>query len=722
MRSIWQAAFLMSGAVLTAGGMLAGAEPPREVSGAVEMAGRLVRHHPYLFDAPTLSKLDECNRQMRETAQRIEKLSGSAKVRAQEEFAGLTARLPAILEKAYGLIRVSVEEGRATVAPPGPIALPGDAGGLLLRIDAGPGPERCVTPDFVDLTRTGERVAFDIASPGTTWAILSLMHMPADRTWLIVELRCAGGRSIRVPLEVKSPPHGRLKVTILSADTGQPAPAMVRLVWKYDNVDRVPSNAIEFAPQFDSQGHASGWRAANLPGRLGGHWWCVPGPFDMVVPPGEWEIAVRRGVEHVPLFETVRVDPGQTVEKALQPRRWVDMRKLGWWSGDDHVHCQILSEDDAQRLMAWVQAEDIHVANVLKMGDIYRTYFEQRGFGKEYRVVSGDTVLVPGQECPRTHDQIGHTISMNLTSMVRDTDRYYLYDLVFDAVYKQGGVSGYAHINSGIFHVHRDMTLNVPRGKACFGEILQFTQLGTDLYYDFLNLGFKLTASAGSDVPWGGTIGEVRCYAYLGRTPFSADAWFDAFRRGRTFVTNGPMIELRVNDALPGDQIDAAREGRLHVTARTWGDPDHVMPAKLEVIRHGEVVRAVEPSNPGQRELTIEWETEAGDGCWIAARADSTDGRRAHTTPVYVVRQGKRFWKRDAVDELIARRLESLRQIEDIVAEARRQVQNAGRPVDRPTSELGRQGPELLERVAAARRLYEDLRAEAARERQGQAR
>jgi hypothetical protein len=39
---------------------------------------------------------------------------------------------------------------------------------------------------------------------------------------------------------------------------------------------------------------------------------------------------------------------------------------------------RILSDADARNLMAWVQAEDIHLANVVKMGDIYRTYFEQR--------------------------------------------------------------------------------------------------------------------------------------------------------------------------------------------------------------------------------------------------------------------------------------------------------------------------------------------------------
>jgi hypothetical protein len=31
------------------------------------------------------------------------------------------------------------------------------------------------------------------------------------------------------------------------------------------------------------------------------------------------------------------------------------------------------------------------------------------------------------------------------------------------------------------------MSLNVPRGKVDFGQILQFNHLGTDLYYAFLS-------------------------------------------------------------------------------------------------------------------------------------------------------------------------------------------------------------------------------------------
>ena len=45
-----------------------------------------------------------------------------------------------------------------------------------------------------------------------------------------------------------------------------------------------------------------------------------------------------------------------------------------------------------EEAVALALTEDIHLANVVKMGDIYRTYFEQRGFGRDYRVVADDAL------------------------------------------------------------------------------------------------------------------------------------------------------------------------------------------------------------------------------------------------------------------------------------------------------------------------------------------
>ena len=103
---------------------------------------------------------------------------------------------------------------------------------------------------------------------------------------------------------------------------------------------------------------------------------------------------------------------------------------------------------------------------------------------------------------------------------------------------------------------------------------------------------------------------------------------------------------------------------------------------------------------------------------WIAARAEGSDGSQAHTTPVYVVRKPLRFWNYDKVERLIATRLHSLDEVERLVARAR--SIHGGEVSEEPRGEgvqaawwetrrLAEQGPELLDRVAEARRIYEQL-------------
>jgi hypothetical protein len=682
-------------------------------SGMVDFAGRISHNHWRLFGPEQRPELEALNRELRDAQQQSEKGADEpARHAARERLAVAAGLLLERVKSCPRLLRVDLAGGRPVLAANGPIELPGDTGALLFEVLAG-GEGVSYTTSLTDMSQPpGESslVTLDAAPGGATFAVAGLEHVPFGRTTLTLEFRRPGQSSVRLPLDVTTPAPGRLKLAVLSDDTGEPAPAMVQLLSQTDGSARQPGNGLEFAPQFDKQGNTSGARAANLPGPLHEPFWCVPGPVDMALAPGTWQIGARRGVEHEPVFQEVTIRSGQTTQTVIRPRRWVDMRRRGWWSGDDHVHSRILSDQDARRLLAWVEAEDIHLANIVKMGDIYRTYFEQRGFGPDYRVAEGDYVLAPGQECPRTHDQLGHVLAMDITGMVRDTEHYYLYDQVFDTVHAQGGLTGYAHVNSGMFHVHRDMSLNVPRAKADFVEILQFNTLGTDLYYDFLNLGCKLTASAGSDVPWGGTIGEVRAYAFLGRKPFSAEAWFAAFRSGRTFTTSGPMLEFQVDKALPGDELRLKSDRRLQVHARAWGDPKRMAPLRLEVVRHGAVIRAVDSTDEQRAEARLDFTVDAGAGCWLAARARAGDGTSAHTTPVYVVREGLRFWKFDGLDELFAKRLASLAEIEQMVAEARRLDAQGELGTDRARKQLAWQGDALLERAALARQLYEDLK------------
>lgn len=707
----------LCGPALAASEPLPAGPPP----GAAEFAARVTRDHRGLIRPEEREAWGELNRDLRQAQQQLRQAATeNERTAAADRLASASQRLEALVRACPRRISIDLTGPQPLLRELGSHEVPGSRGGLLFEVATGTNGPTYVTSvmDFAQVPEFTLPAAIPVTADGTNHVLLSLEHVPAPRASFMFELRRGAEVSpVRLSLTLITPAPGRLKLEVVEEGTDRPVPAMVQLWSEEDGAVRPPGNGIEFAPQFESLGSPTGARRANLPGPLNEAFWCMPGPVDMPIDPGAWRIGIRRGVEFEPLFVPVGVRSRETVNLRLQPRRWVDMRRRGWWSGDDHVHNRLVSDEDAQRLMAWVKAEDIHLANVVKMGDLYRTYFEQRGFGRAFRVVDGEFALAPGQECPRTHDQIGHTLAMNITEMVRNPDRYFLYDEVFDAVHAQGGLSGYAHGNAGLFHVHRDMSLNVPRQKVDFVEILQFNQLGTGLYYEFLNLGCKLTASAGSDVPWGGTIGEVRAYAYLGRERFSADAWFAAFGRGRTFTTSGPMLEFTVEGALPGDEVRVRTDRPLRVRARAWGAPGRMAPLRLEIVRLGDVVRTAESTDARRLEARLDFTVPAGHGCWIAARARAGDGTSAHTTPVYVLRDGFRFWKLTDLEDLLARRQASLAEIERLVAEARAPQSEV--PPDQAAyrDQLRRQGDALLERVELARRVYAELRATAARER-----
>src|SRR5207244_11039685 len=180
--------------------------------------------------------------------------------------------------------------------------------------------------------------------------------------------------------------------------------------------------------------------------------------------------------------------------------------------------------------------------------------------------------LSPRHEEPRP-PAIGNTISLGASDFVRNQQDYYSFDKLFDRVRALGGVTGFAH-QAMSFHGYRGMALNTLRGKADFLELAQFCEpegpLAVEHYYRFLDLGYKLTALAGSDFPWCGPkfaqIGNARFYAYTGGA-LSYDRWFAAMRAGHTFVTTGPMLFLTVNGKMPGDTIHvtAGKIGRAHV-------------------------------------------------------------------------------------------------------------------------------------------------------------
>ncbi len=354
------------------------------------------------------------------------------------------------------------------------------------------------------------------------------------------------------------------------------------------------------------------------------------------------------------------------------------MRALGWYSGDGHVHAERATREINGLVATWAAAEDLDLCNVLMMGDEERTYYRQYAFGSTGRYFNRETALAAGQEEPRTAD-LGHTLHLNTESPVRFPDRYADYPDVFLATRSQGALTGLAHVGRRhwSFHAERGLALLAPLGLVDFAEIGQMGYIGVQRWFDFLNLGFRLTAMAGSDVPWGGTVGNTRVYAYTG-LPFSPEAWLEAVRQGRTFVTTGPMLQFGVDKGLSGSLLRLDRGQRIQVSARTWGWGPHV-PQMLEVIVSGETMNRA-TRQEGQDSVTVDVEFPADRSLWVTALvrtapADATSSPEffegAVATPVYVEVAGERWTNRGSAAKLAAERLSDLVAIEEALGENR---------------------------------------------------
>jgi hypothetical protein len=581
---------------------------------------------------------------------------------------------------------------------------PAGSGLVLLRIGR-TGSDTDTTPEF--LSR-----AIDLASEGTAtlrfgraqtvYAILSFENAKSGITTVPVSLT-SGGRDVgEVDVAIDVPPAGNLQVKIEDAATGK-ATAAVAGFYSTDHRLVVPTQALSF----DEGGFA--YRPGRVRPYRASHYWpgtsderqvfFVDGGFSMAAPAGTYKLIVGKGFEYIPKVRTVQIEPGGNSTQVIRLERWVDMPAQGWYSGDTHVHYARAGEEANRRLGFWASAEDVHMINVMRMGDALKTYYEQYAYGMEGRKLAPGFAIVPGQEDPRT-SSIGHTLQLNLQSPIRFLDQYYLYDRVFDETHRQGGLTGYAHTYQppGFgFWVRENMTMNVPRHKLDFVEISQNGDIDYHLFYEFLNLGFRLSATGGSDVPYTDTIGSSRVYAYTG-SRFDPDTWFNAVKAGRTFVTTGPMLELTVNGEVPGSEIPAKPGDTLRIRATASGQV--ARPQYLEVVEQGDILKALgQPS--GREQVSCDFTFKVRHSTWIAARCAG-----ALTSPVYVRVGEEPFWKLKDVPELIQTRLN---QLDDVETLASLGVPRGGEGGWNNLEGFRKQVPALLESVAAARKIYLDM-------------
>ncbi len=537
------------------------------------------------------------------------------------------------------------------------------------------------------------------------------------RTQVMMRVALAGLFAGALLQFAQSTREGTLTVRILDAATGLPTPVRVRLrddkgerprvrgaVAVSESAIPVPQQAI--AVLFGTDDRAEGY-AIQPDGSF-----YVDGSFDVRLPPGTYTLTVSKGLEYLRETQTLELKAGASVKREYKMRRWTDMPARGWYSADDHIHLRRSPADD-HAIAQWIAAEDVHVGNLLRMGDFWTTYFAQYAFGERGRYQEAERLLSPGQEEPRT-PEIGHTISLGASEFVRNQQDYYSFDKLFDRVRALGGVTGFAH-QAMSFHGYRGMALNTLRGKTDFLELAQFCEpegpIAVQHYYEFLDMGIKLTALAGSDFPWCGKgpqygfseprftqIGDARFYAYAGG-PLTFERYMAALKAGHTFVTTGPILLLTVNGKMPGDSIDLAPGSKVKISAEAFGDSGQVPLRSVEIVGHSKVLARSDGKDAAH--LTVDLELPLDHGIWIAAKCEAGIGQVAHTTPVYVTVNGGGFQN----GETMRRNLDVA---EGYLKEVEQDLANPGNNLDRQAT---RHRAQLERQIAEARTQLKNMAA-----------
>ena len=483
--------------------------------------------------------------------------------------------------------------------------------------------------------------------PGEATGTYRTLHTDVESEAMpSLEVR-ANGRTKPIPLEVSAVPPGRLKVRVLDEE-GSVTPARIYLTGSDGRAYR-PAGALARVSNAD-YGQPFG----------GDYYFYSGGDFRVDLPPGEATLEVVKGFEYQPVSQAVSIAPGGSSTAEIRLQKPFDLRRQGWFSGDTHVHPNVY-DDRLMRpadVLLIAKAEDLNLPQLLVCNDVSshindRQYFQ----GRPHRLSEENTILYWNQEM-RAGDVNNHVGYLGLKTLVQpayvgwprtafsfDYPPNYQMGLAAKA---QGAVVTYVHPG-----LPSQYPVDIALGAADTIDVMcqRNEDINTEHWYQLLNCGFQCPISAGTDAflntPYHLIAGAGRIYVRTG-SPLTYEGWLKAYREGRSFATNGPLLKFRVNGKEAGEEIRwEAGSLSLEIEAEAVS---HAPMTRMDLIVNGQVTTSQEAEEGGKL-IRLNREMEISDSAWVAVRVyggphkliPNDTSLYAHSSPVYCYRGDRRI-------------------------------------------------------------------------------
>ncbi|MBI4600816.1 MAG: CehA/McbA family metallohydrolase [Planctomycetes bacterium] len=421
-------------------------------------------------------------------------------------------------------------------------------------------------------------------------------------------------------------------------------------------------------------------------------WWVVPGRSTVEVPAGKVTVEAIAGLER----ELARLELDLTGREAAEARlalvRFRDPAAKGLRSANTHLHLSSLSREEAWRYLREIPKADgldiVFLSYLERAGD--DVGYVSNGFSAaDLAELSKSGVLFGNGEEHRHNfgpqgEGYGHVMLLDILKLVqpvsigpgiakRGTDAPPLQKGI-DEARRDGATTLWCHNDWGFEDVPNWLS-----GRLDAQNIFDGGEHGSyrESFYRLLDVGLRVPFSTGTD--WF-QYDFSRVYAPVAG-PLTTKAWLRSLAAGRSFITNGPLLELEVGGRGVGSTVRLERPGKIHVVARAAGRTDF---ERIELVRSGKVVETAASRRAGGHfEAELRVDLEAREPCWLALRTPPPPvpgdpelqaavpanelGKPlfAHTSPVYVEVAGKGVFDRAVAESLLQEMESNVKLIEE---------------------------------------------------------
>lgn len=445
----------------------------------------------------------------------------------------------------------------------------------------------------------------------------------------------------------------QLNITLVDDQTGKPVVGLIRV--KTPNGKSVAiTNLLQRGAMLKRSGPAKEWH-------------CLVGPTTVSVPRGQLTIEGFSGLETEMAVARLDLSGKANAKVTLRLKRFFDAKLRGWRSANTHVHTRRMTRDESDSYLQTIgRADDlelIFVSHLLREG-ADKTY-TSNGYTKEdlHRLSTKDLLFENGEEHRHNFgpggEGFGHVMLLNLNELVRPVSvGPGIMKIGTDAPQLAQGIQTARGDGGTVIWCHNMFGLeDIPNwldGRVHAQNIFDGGNHGSykDTFYRYLNLGLRVPFSTGTD--WF-IYDFSRVYADLNGADMSSENWLNALRSGRTFISNGPLLDLQIGDAKIGETIRLTGPGKLQVRASAQGRSNF---SKIELIRNGKIVASAN-SQPDSNHFTAELShsIDATESGWMALRVANRilptapqtpirgsgtgknelgEGLFAHTSPIYI--------------------------------------------------------------------------------------